>query len=622
MIPFLLLFLSSCLNNEAKSVRDVSQLPGEIDDSERPGEGSGAAPGDGSLDPSEQNFERGMAEIRHIVDPFDGTYKTKLTIPKNFRGLLYLSGLNITSLSDEIVKVRFRFGRDMEPIVIPATVGRAPGITPQTDIEVLILDMNNRPFQNVRLLYDLFDYNDYRDENGEETLPPTQNPRDPGLYCRGLRLEHDPTFQGSLSNSLCQNAGQTCLYAYAKIRDSGLFDARTNLYLNPSLPQIDTTGDGYENEAESLQLKKCLPDNIDKENTQEVLQADASNSGDFLTYGESLFFGGDYQYRGPYRALNTHLWEIEGDALLSAVDEETSASGIFQYSMYANSPLLALKADAGYGSFLFPRGGRLELDSNIEHFSHPTDPFGLRALNVLTAGGETGFVDGCNIRMMNRDTFSGEGISSCNVTATIELLTRSRDQSRDQVRAVTTAVKLQLIRPSLTNFEGQEVLYTSLKTCSSSNSCGPNECCFNQRCWSKDIVSQCREDVDMEGHLGIGEPCQSDFQCASLCCNRGIGSCQVHINTDQEQVLCSKPPGESCVTREYCRKENITHWFVVKTGVSPNGIQQCALRSFNIPTLGDCRNGVCIPPEIPPIPPFDPNDPDACRDAIDPPTSF
>lgn len=618
------LFLSSCLENmgEGTRTRDGQALTEEGGGKTAGnGDGKGSAPSDGGFNEGSEIFEAGVTEIRHVVDPFDGTYKTKVTIPKNFRGLLYLSGLNVTSLSDQVVKVRFRFGRDLEPVTIPATVGRAPGITPQTDIEVLILDMTDRPFEDIRLLYDLFDYNDYRDEDGNETLEPVSDPRDGNLYCRGLRLEHDPTFQGSLSNSLCDAQNERCLYAYAKIRDSGLYDVQNSRYLNPSEPQIDIQGGGYLNEPTSLQLKKCLPDNVSKVNTEEVVQSDAEfTGGSNLEYLNSLFFDGDYQYRGPFRALSTSLWEIKGDAVFSEVDVDNQGTGIFQQTLNTSGPLPVM-ADGGYNSFLFPRAGRLELSSNVEHFSSSQDPFGERVMTSLLSSGETDYVDGCNIRMMNQDSFSNEGISSCNVTAKIEILVRGKNESSDKVRTSTTGVKLQLIRPSLTNFEGKEVLYTSLKNCSSSSACGSNECCFNQRCWSRNLVSQCLEEADIVGHLGIGEACSSDFECSSLCCNSSIGSCQVHINTSEEQKLCSKSPGQKCVTKEYCRKENVTQWFIVKTGVSPSGVQECALRSYNVPTHGDCVNGKCIPPDPPPVPNFDPDEPD-CSEAINPPTNL
>ena len=86
---------------------------------------------------TEVNLENGKAELIHLIDPIEGTFHKKVTIPKNYNGFFYISGLNITSLNNYHVSVRFRFGREMESITIPATVGGAPGLTPQTDIQVL-----------------------------------------------------------------------------------------------------------------------------------------------------------------------------------------------------------------------------------------------------------------------------------------------------------------------------------------------------------------------------------------------------------------------------------------------------------------------------------------------------
>ena len=50
-------------------------------------EGDGAIAEDGNINDGNNNtdqFAKGKAELRHFIDPFDGTFKTKLTVPKNF----------------------------------------------------------------------------------------------------------------------------------------------------------------------------------------------------------------------------------------------------------------------------------------------------------------------------------------------------------------------------------------------------------------------------------------------------------------------------------------------------------------------------------------------------------
>lgn len=619
------LTLVGCLENPGSGGRrGVAQDQQGASSDDRSGNGNnngtGSGPTDGSLGgDSGTTLGPARSELRFIVDPFTGTYKNKVTLPKNFTGELYIAGLNITSLSDRLVSVRFNFGREYEPIEIPATITRGSGITPQTDIEVLALSMDDRPFEDIRLLYNLFDYNDYRDELGNETLEPISDPRDGNLYCRGLRLEHDPTFQGSAGNTRCDGfdsqgnpRNERCLYAYAKILDSGLYD--DDIASIPLEPQIDLTPGnslGYAAESVSTNILKCLPDNNNRQNIEEVLGVQFPSAGSVL-FGQNLPVPSPYSvYRGPFRAIGTNSWEIRGGAIFSQVDSDNPPTGIFQHSYDGT-------ANSGYRSFLFPRAGRMSLSAGVEHFSS-TEPFGPRNINSLLTSGKTEFMDGCNIRVNNYDAHRNEGISSCNVTATIEIVTRSLATGQTEVLASSRDLKLQLIRPSITNFRGEEVLYTSMKTCTNSNACGSGECCFNNRCWSRDLVSQCLEEAPVVGNKGTGQACGSDYECSSLCCNQSTGTCGVHINTDQEQKLCSKAPGQQCVSREYCRREHISECFIVRTGTNIQGGETCALRCYSVPKFGDCKNGICLPPLPNPVPQFDPNNPN-CEDAIDPPS--
>jgi hypothetical protein len=586
---------------------------------------------DGEISGSEDNlelFNRGQAEIRYVIDPFDGTYQAKTSIPKNFTGLLYLSGLNITSLADRLVFVRFKFGRSLEPVTIPATIGRGSGITPQTDIELLIMDIQDRPFENIRLVYDLFDYNTY----GANEDPVT-DPRNKGLFCRGLRLEYDPTFEGELGDSQCDEAGEICKYAYAKIADSGLYyqnpydPTKDDLAYLPSEPQINlnTSSIYYNSLSLSDALKKCLPDNNNLNNLNYVLGGTSSVSGSTITYNQTLSSSivnssndfTQYTYKGPFRTIDRANWEITKDALQSqAVGNKF---GLFDnylvgYTACSSSdPTIC--AEAGYQSYLFPKAGKVSLKSNIEHFSSSSIT-GTRSLAVLSSSGTTQYMDGCNLRVMNYDSLTNTGISSCNVTAEIELFYYDEETGEERTIDSNIDVKIQLIRPSTTDYEGKEVLYESMKTCSNSNACGADECCYNSRCWSKDIVSQCLEDTTGEGNLGIGQSCTSNYECSSLCCDQSKGVCAVHINTDTEQVLCSKTPGQQCVAKEWCGKESVSNCIIVKTGLDLQGNQKCALRCYPIPTFSDCRDGVCIPPETPAVPAFDP---DNCDSAVDPP---
>ncbi|PIK15314.1 hypothetical protein [Halobacteriovorax sp. JY17] len=584
------------------------------------GGNSGATPGSGDTIGEDGGVSIGsQVELMHLVDPFDGTYKKKLTLPKNFTGLLYLSGLNISSLSDRLVYARFVFGKEYEPVTVAATIGRAPGITPQTDVEVVILDMANHPFENMRLSYNLFDYNEYADEGRANGLADVvSDPRDPGLYCRGLHAKDDKTFESGVGNSSCDTAGEVCKYTYARVEDIGLYyDTDTaSLPFAPTEPHVALASNDYEAEPFSNSIKRCLPDTIDKAINEKVLGV--TFTGGF-GYGVKVDTNGGvcgddpgedcYTYYGPYRDIDRSSWQISGAAIYSDTSAATAPTGIYKKSFGVN----------GYESFLFPRAGKMELQSGVEYIGSAT-PFVGTSFDTtfLTASGESDYLFGCSMRATNYDSNTQEGIGSCNVTARVELFTKDAT-GQETIITQSNNIVLQLIRPSLTDYRGQEVLYTSMKSCSSSQTCGGSECCFNNRCWSKELVSQCLEDVPVVGNKGVGESCQTDYECSSICCNQTTGSCAVHLNTEDEQVFCSKSPGQSCVAKEWCRQENVPNCFIVKTGANNVGQPTCALRCYNVPTFGDCTNGTCTPPEIPPVPAFDPSNPD-CSEAINPPT--
>jgi hypothetical protein len=626
-----LLLLGSCMQ-AGTSARKFSQtedtITGGEDGDRAPAsetDGDGARSGNGNINDGNNNtdeFTNGKAELRHFIDPFDGTFKTKLTLPKNFTGLLHLSGLNITSLNESHVVVRFNFGREYEPIEVPATVGRVKegGMTPKTDIEVLILNFPDKPFENVRLLYDLYDYNDYRDDNSVENKEPVSDPRDKNLYCRGLKLEHDPTFLGSSNNAKCDEAGEKCLYAYAKLFDSGLVD-EDGIMVNPTQPQQDVAGAGYNNEATGEVLKKCLPDNNSISHFEGLMRTSVLGGVGLNTTGISRVSidNKTYIYNGPFAPNDYANWEITGEAVVAPTSTTSSGTGLFQFSyenFNAGDP--EQYADGGFRSHLFPRAMKRNLTTGVEYFGNSgDDPFGIKGLLSMQTNTESEYMNGCSSRVVSRDDYTNESISSCNVTATIEIITKAADGT-ETVVDTRNELKLQLIRPSLTDFRGQEVLYSSLNTCENSSMCGVNECCFNQRCWSKDIVNQCIEDITGTGNLGIGESCGSDYQCNSLCCRNGI--CSVHTSTeDEEPVLCSKSPGQTCAAKEWCRQDNIQECKIIATGTDTQGNVTCALRCYNVPTFGECRNGICIPPTPPAVPIFDPANPD-CSQAEAPPT--
>lgn len=596
------LILSSCVQNSgvrSKTATSGSSLTG----SKNTGSGTGSLPNNTSVGTGD-SLQSIKVELSHLVDPFDGTYKKKVSIPKNYKGNLYLAGLNISALQDKLIKVRFNFGTDNQSVTLNATVARAPGIIPSTEIQVLVVDMNSKPFSKMRLGYDLYDYNNYA---ADAAKAPVTDARDGGLYCRGLQLVDDPTFDNTTTNATCSTASDKCLYSYAKVTDATLYNATTGLTAIPTRPQVwtETSGTRLPSLATSASTM-CLPDYEDVNGVNTLFNLSPYLSG--LVYDTTIT---DYKivggiptstfsalYRGPYRAINQGAWNIKSGAIFN------STYGLFE---------IAYDSYTGYRSFLFPRAGVISLSQDVR-YQGSTGRFGLRGSMVADATGTSKYVDGCNIRIMNYDPATTEGISSCNVNGSIEVF-----YVKDNVEVSITkdsSIKLQLLRPSLTNFEGKEVLASAFKQCESSSTCGSSECCFNKRCWSKELVTQCVDQTPVIGNQEIGANCSSDYECSSLCCNQATGSCTPHNPNGSVPILCSKTAGQRCVAREFCKPEYVATCKLVKLStLNANGTVACALRCPAIETYGECTGGYCIPPVIPAVPAWDGVD---CSTAVDP----
>lgn len=622
LILSVVFFVASCVQGAGVRGKSSSTKSSSLS-------GNGSSPnGPGAIDTGTTNSGSTLfsqkIELSHLVDPFDGTYKKKLTIPKNFKGNLYLAGLNIAALSNRLIKVRFNFGVDKQSVVLNATLARAPGIIPQTDIQVLVIDMNSAPFSKMRLGYDLYDYNQYTKDlvTGLWNQDVVTDPRDGGLYCRGLKSEDDPTFIPLTQDSKCSAATDRCLYSYAKIVDSTLYDDRvvngvTSPYSSiPSRPQVWSEATGVRSPTtSSFAGTVCLPDDSGVSTVNELFNLSPTLpdlNGTPTLYVVSTLLGltdlgitpntnAKYYYYGPYRFIDdTSGWQIYGDAIFN------SSAGLFQ--VQPGNP--ALKT--GYHSLLFPRAGKIPLSQGVSYLGS-SDYFGARARTIADSTGTSQYVDGCNIRASNYDPSTNQGIGSCNVDSSIDVFYM---QDNQEVSITSDkSIKLQLIRDSLTNYQGKEVLTTSFKRCENSTTCGSNECCFNSRCWSKDLVTQCLDATPIVGNQEIGANCKSDFECSSLCCNQSTGACAPHSNTGTNPIFCSKSPGQQCVTKEFCAQQAVVTCQVVKNGLKPDGTPPCTLRCPAVMTFGDCKGGVCTPPVQPAVPPFDPV---TCAGAVDP----
>lgn len=600
MLSLLMCFvLVSCVQGTgSRGVRGLASKSAGLTGGKIPGTGIGAV-GDGTSTETGSAIMSQRVELSHLVDPFDGTYKKKLTLPKNFKGNLYLAGLNVSSLTNKIVSVRFNFGVEKQSVTLKATVARAPGIVPKTDIQVLVIDMNSVPFNKMRLTYDLYDYNNYTDLTKPIVDEIVSDPRDGGLYCRGLRLEDDPTFIPVLETSACSSATDKCLYSYAKLVDTTLYDDRIisgvtqRVSSIPTRSQVWTESSGVRTPlVSSLAGTACLPDDDDAQGINQLFDLN------FISLAYDLSMLG-YYYRGPFRSINDSDWQISGDAVYN------TSTGLFQTRSASTSAI------TGYHSMLFPRSGKLSLNQGVSYLGS-TDKVGARTKMVADSTGTTQYVDGCNVRTLNIDPATNESISSCNVNASIEVFYML--EGREVNITTDKSIKLQLIRSSI-NFQGQEVLTTTFKRCENSTTCGSGECCFNSRCWSKDLVTQCVDQTPVIGNQEIGANCSSDFECSSLCCNQSTGSCSPHNPNGTNPITCGKSSGQQCVSKEFCKQEAVVTCKIVKSGFNADGTAACTLRCPAVMTYGNCTNGACVPPIQPGVPPFDPTD---CSNAVDP----
>lgn len=586
------LFLSACIGQKSISTKRLSSKivsPTVL--------GNGSSGGSGAVaDTTSTNTSTTLSstkvELSSLVDPFTGTFKKKVTIPKNFSGSLYIYGLNLSALASKIIKVRFNFGLDNQSQVFTSTLAHAPGITPATDVQVLVVDMSNRPFQNMRLPYDLYDYNDY---NSDSSLAPVMDPLDGGLYCRGVQLSDDPTFVATNTKGTCSSETDKCLYTYAKIADSTYYSA-TGFTSTPTSIGVWTTSTAWTN---SLIYGMCLPD----------------IAGDNIAYFPNNITVGsaNYSFQGPYRPINltssnngvTTLTGWNNSLLNDAVFGCIASDGVTPCSAIPNGSTLTkvyrglfqsgnINNKATWSqSLLFPRAGTLQLNSGINYLGS-ISRFGTRSTMTSDSTGTTKFVDGCNLRVQNYDAPSNEGIGSCNVTGSIEIF--YMNGSSEVSITKSNELKLQLSKASITNSVGTQVLSSDFKACSSSTTCGSNECCYNSRCWSKDLVSQCVDDVAQTGNREIGTSCTSDYQCASLCCNSSTGACAAHNPTAAVPVYCSKQAGDRCVSQEYCAQESVPVCKLYTNGFNQDGTIKCTVRCPTVSAFGTCFNSKCVAP--------------------------
>lgn len=561
-------------------------------------------------------------ELTHFIDPLDGSYSRKLTLPRNFDGHLFLAGLNLATLADKALKVRFTFGKEKTPVMLTATVGKGQGATANTIVDVLMVDLQGQnQLYSVQLFYDLFDYNQYDfDTIAAGGGDVAQSNRDPGLYCRGLLLDDDPTFTGSTCNASSTGPEGACLYSYASIKDKGLekeFTTGSYVYTVPSEPHISAQVNApYYQNTDSIMTKRCLQDFTPTATLNWLTPPNYvySSLETFNSFDDIINIAGtNYRYSGPYRAVNIAQW-----ALPAGVDSALFGRyGIFRKSL-RDGLALSEKIRGGVVSNLFPRYTKKNISSNVEHLatSLATTPGEEKSIQNLASSGKSNWMDGCNARVTSWSQVTGEHIGSCNVTGKVEVLYYDFQLNKNILLLESKKLKLQLVRPAVINSNGEDVLASTFSYCSSNTQCGSDSCCFNNRCWSKDIISQCLDETSNTGGYPSGAACSSDLQCASLCCDQTSGVCNVHQNSnEQNPVLCNKNPGQACIAQDWCAKQIVPECYVVDTGPGADG---CMYQCFNVERSGNCTNNYCVTPTPRPSDPWNPSDPNRCANERQP----
>lgn len=579
----LLVFLTSC-----ESGRTTSKTGSLNTDNSTIGDGDGDDGGDDETPPEEEV----AIALHHIIDPFDGSYRYKVTIPKTYRGELYFSGPNLSSLNDSQLEVSISFGQSpYHEVRLPAVLTTTTSPTTGDLVQVIKVAVTGMDFSSVPLAYHLYDYNDYNFLDPLAPLsstwdePVTHNMHEK-LYCRGLALSDDPT---AINN--CTGTGDECRYAYARVDDVGLYNATTGQFIYPqgaSARQIDNSGIGYDLDGDQSRLLRCLPDD-----------GGGVDAGSVVSIGDVLisFAGDNYEYQGPYQANDYSNWQITGDAIFGD-------KGLF-LDRHFSAPLAS---DPNYGirSLKFPLFTKIFLANQTQYLGvDPGEPASAaKSLQVLSAGvgqvnGETRYVDGCNARA-NTSSLMQESIDACNVAASVKLYRKQMGPQHVnesfKLVAYSQNLKIQLV-PDDANFTtGNSVLGGAFQGCTQNSDCEEG-CCVNNRCISDQIMGSC-PNLPGSGmsNLALGQSCGSDFSCQSLCCQGGV--CAPHDPGASPSIYCQKPIGQSCALGdEYCQFASVTQCLMVKTGP---GVNDCDYRCYTNPAVhGRCISGTCAAPATP-----------------------
>ena len=203
----------------------------------------------------------------------------------------------------------------------------------------------------------------------------------------------------------------------------------------------------------------------------------------------------------------------------------------------------------------------------------------------------------------------------CPETKSIQIISFDSKTNKSQLISMSYLTKIFLSHPS-NIFKGKEVLFEDYTPCSSSAECALGNCCYNDRCWSRQLVGQCSEDSSFQKQK-LGNICSSHYECESLCCDNQTGVCKPHKSKNGSEILCNQASGAFCVDKTWCAQETVNDCRIIKTGTDDTGKLTCALFCGKRTEHGSCINHLCYVVPRPAIPVFNTSNPD-CSTAIDP----
>jgi len=487
-----------------------------------------------------------------------GTFQEKLSISKDFQGVLYIDLKDINLFKEKLLLARFSFGRNSEnPIELPLSyvTKSIAGV----EKGVLALSIPSKNFFSIPLDYQLYDYS--------LDAIAGDNAFHEDVYCRGLKIEDDPTS----NQTSCSKLDDRCLYTYARVDDQGLFHESSSTFIQPTeLTVSQDESRAYEFNLDPINLRRCLSD-------QKSVYVKNKN----IDIGELITLDDEgYRFKGAFKPIDPSNWGIQGDA-------SWGRFGIFQaeYSLGKNLEL-------GYKSNLFPRAGKI-INKSKRYYLGSKNPLDQKVITNVTgdasgsSAGLTDWVDGCNLRVLSRDSL-GKNIGSCNVTSNIQIFYRDGSTEvmiySNETLEKAGQVKLQIVNNISTKIDVQD-----FNVCVTDSGCSSTSCCNEGRCWDRTKYKDMFCKPSNSGKQ-TGQVCNNDTECLSACC---IGSLTGNGGVCADSTSsCKRQVGESCIHSDACDVQTGDESYYVKRLLF-DGFNGCKVYNCNIKVKLECISSRC-----------------------------